>query len=188
VTDERDPKVSHRYRELPSDEPRRALDRAIIAAAHRATERPRAPLVVPAGRHRWYYAIGAVAVLVLAVGVTLHLQPDRPDSEALPATERPMSPPPTARDAAEPSLEKRSAPAAAARPPERRFEDLSREAPPQEGARVPPTAPETPEQWIARIEQLRKEAKHEEADRQLSEFRRSYPDYKVPDAALRPGK
>ena len=45
---------------------------------------------------------------------------------------------------------------------------------------------EPPERWLERIVQLRKEGKHEDADKQLAEFRKRYPDYKVPQAALKP--
>src|SRR3954463_10707636 len=81
MTDERDPKVSQRYRDLPGGEPSRALDQPILAAAHRSVDKPHAPLVVPAGRHRWYFSLGAAAILVLAVAVTLQLERQQPDAE-----------------------------------------------------------------------------------------------------------
>jgi hypothetical protein len=81
MTDERDPKVSRRYRDLPGEEPSRELDQAILAAAHRAGDKPHAPLVVPAGRHRWYFSLAAAAVLVLAVAVTLNVERQQPDAE-----------------------------------------------------------------------------------------------------------
>jgi hypothetical protein len=81
MTDERDPKLSQRYRELEALEPSPELDRKILAAA-RAAESPHAPLVVPAGRHRWYYGLAAAAVLVFAVALTLHIERERPDPEA----------------------------------------------------------------------------------------------------------
>src|SRR3954471_22010739 len=81
MTDERDPKVSQRYRDLPGEEPSRALDQTILAAAHRAADKPHAPLVVPAGRHRWYFSLAAAAVLVLAVAVTLNVERQQPDAE-----------------------------------------------------------------------------------------------------------
>jgi hypothetical protein len=81
MTDERDPKVSQRYRQLPGDEPSRELDQSILAAAHRSVDRPHAPLVVPAGRHRWYYGLGAAAVLVLAIAVTMNVERQQPDTE-----------------------------------------------------------------------------------------------------------
>src|SRR3982750_4048770 len=82
MAEERDPKVSQRYRELGAEEPSRELDQAILAAAHRSGDKPHAPLVVPAGRHRWYYSLAAAAVLVLAIAVTLHVDRQRPDAEA----------------------------------------------------------------------------------------------------------
>src|SRR5438067_3027097 len=83
MTDERDPKVSKNYRELEALEPPPELDRKILDAAREA-ESPHAPLVVPAGRHRWYYGLAAAAVLMFAVALTLHIERDRPDPEAGP--------------------------------------------------------------------------------------------------------
>ena len=44
----------------------------------------------------------------------------------------------------------------------------------------------SPEQWLQGIADLRRQGRHEEADRQLAEFRKRYPDYRVPDAILGP--
>ena len=41
---------------------------------------------------------------------------------------------------------------------------------------------ETPEQWLERIAQLRQQGKHDEADKALAEFRKRYPDYRIPEA------
>jgi len=81
MADERDPKISQRYRDVSGEEPSRELDQAILAAAHRSVDRPHAPLVVPAGRHRWYYSLGAAAVLALAIAVTIHVERQQPDAE-----------------------------------------------------------------------------------------------------------
>jgi cytoskeletal protein RodZ len=89
MAEDLDPKVSQRYRELGAEEPPRELDQAILAAAHRSADRPHAPLVAPAGRHRWYFAFGAVAILVLAVAVTVQVERQQPDPEALPADSAP---------------------------------------------------------------------------------------------------
>lgn len=40
-------------------------------------------------------------------------------------------------------------------------------------------AERTPEQWLARIEELRREGRHAEADASLMEFRKRYPDYPI---------
>src|SRR5580765_6182239 len=81
MADERDPKLSRQYRSLEPLEPPAELDRKILDAA-RAAESPHAPLVTPAGRHRWYYGLAAAAVLVFAVALTLHIERERPDPEA----------------------------------------------------------------------------------------------------------
>ena len=78
---ERDDAVSRRYRELPADEPPRALDEAILAASRRAVHTHPAPLVAPAGRQRWYVPLAAAAVIVLAVGLTLRVQLEQPAVE-----------------------------------------------------------------------------------------------------------
>jgi hypothetical protein len=83
MADERDPRVSKRYRELGGEEPPRELDQTILAAAHRAAGRAHAPLVAPGGRHRWYFAFGAAAILVLAVAVTVQVERQQPDPEAI---------------------------------------------------------------------------------------------------------
>src|SRR5438105_14799516 len=81
MADERDPKVSQRYRELGTEEPPRELDRSILDAARHATERPHAPLVTPAGRHRWYFSLAAAAILVMAVAITWQIERVQPDVE-----------------------------------------------------------------------------------------------------------
>src|SRR6059058_2297328 len=77
MADERDPQLSRQYRSLEPLESPAELDRKILDAA-------RAPLVTPAGRHRWYYGLAAAAVLVFAMALTLHVERDRPDPEAGP--------------------------------------------------------------------------------------------------------
>src|SRR3954469_13720432 len=75
MADERDPKLSRHYRELEPLEPPPELDRKILDAA-------RAPLVAPAGRHRWYYGLAAAAVLVFPVPLSLHTEREGRDPEA----------------------------------------------------------------------------------------------------------
>jgi hypothetical protein len=45
-------------------------------------------------------------------------------------------------------------------------------------------AEEPPEKWLERIARLRQEGRHDEADKALAEFRRRYPDYRIPEAML----
>src|SRR6266850_1310451 len=143
MAEDLDPKISRRYRELGADEPPRELDQAILAAAHRAADRPHAPLVAPAGRHRWYFALGAAAILVLAVAITVQVE-RQPDPEAL--TPSTVSVPPDRADRFYSQAEKESKgqvepskPLADAGPPPVRER---RKAPPQQTApAAPPQAP-----------------------------------------------
>ena len=230
MTDERDPKVSRRYRELGAEEPSRELDQAILSAAHRAADKPHAPLVAPAGRHRWYFAFGAAAILVLAVAVTVQVERQRPDPEAIPA-----SPAPARSDQAEAfayrqdqqkqaeQAEPRKPLSDAAKKPDRQVREFVRDsaAPRNEAARneadtraravtrsaeverapVPQAAPLpqagalegrvassavvlSPERLLERIAELRKEGRHDEADKALAEFRQRYPDYRISEEML----
>jgi hypothetical protein len=43
---------------------------------------------------------------------------------------------------------------------------------------------ETPEQWLERIAKLRTEGKHDQADQALAEFRKRYPDFRIPAETL----
>jgi hypothetical protein len=223
MADERDPKVSKRYRELGSEEPPRELDESILGAARRANDRPHAPLVTPAGRHRWYYAFGAAAILVLAVAVTVQIERHRPDPELVPAAPVPqerkedfsLKAPPKAdsgftpdpapkrqdlprelaRDAApktpaqaQSGVQENAIGAAASREekPEARADSAPKPmAAPAARGRMAEQVDESPERWLERIVQLRKEGRHEEAEKQLAEFRRRYPEYKIPEPALK---
>jgi hypothetical protein len=42
----------------------------------------------------------------------------------------------------------------------------------------------SPEQWLQGIADLRRQGRHEEADKALAEFRRTYPDYRISEAML----
>jgi hypothetical protein len=236
MTDERDPKVSQRYREMPSEEPSRELDQNILAAARRSADKPHAPLVAPAGRHGWYYSLAAAAILVLAVAVTLHVERQQPDAElATPATpaspaeqkpeaafqpapvpaekrqsnarqERPQAyardPSPPAPVAAAPapapqvqaevrarsevaaenqSEAARADAASAAERPAAASGQVAPQAAPMRQSRdaVARLAAEPPERQLERIAELRKEGRHEEADKALADFRRAYPGYQI---------
>ena len=199
MADERDPKLSRRYRELGSEEPSRALDQTILAAARRAADRPHAPLVTPAGRHRWYFSLAAAAVLVLAVAVTLHIERQQPETDLMsvaPPAAAP-APPPTrpetaqrsraveqpqprseeAKDQSSGSLAERKAPAPAAS-----SGGIAAPRQPTTMMSRADRAVTTPERELERIAELRRLGRDEDADRALAEFRKRYPDYRSPDA------
>lgn len=50
--------------------------------------------------------------------------------------------------------------------------------------RIAAAASRTPEQWLQGIADLRRQGRHEEADRELAEFRKRHPDYRIPEATL----
>lgn len=195
---ERDEKVSAGYRALGGEEPPRALDEAILAASRRSPMRWRVPLSV-------------AAVLVLAVGVTLRMLPQRPDAESVALapqvmqTPRPAAPPPAAvREQEKPAAgakassevaaadavaESRARSDIAAKPGSRALEAPAPTA--AGGIAQAPMRSEvaaklakielTPEAWLARIAELRKEGRRREADESLAEFRKRYPDYRIPE-------
>ena len=251
MAEEQDPKLSRHYRSLEPLEPPRELDQAIVAAARRAADTPHAPLVTPAGRHRWYYGLAAAAVLMFAVGLTLHIERERPDAEAgaepppqlrlerelrgvikqAPDSEsKPAAKPaPPAAPAEAPAFTPDPKPklemakklqdapgaarapaappppsprtdefargtqdhigvqnAAATIPAERQTEQRARREVPSTAQRraaaptvTPAAAPENPERWLERIAELRSRGKHAEADKELAEFRRVYPNYRL---------
>lgn len=237
MADEHDPKLSEHYRRLEPLEPPPALDQKILAAARRAADTPHAPLVTPAGRHRWYYGLAAAAVLTFAVALTLHMERERPDVDAVSTAAEPppqlrlerelrgvikrpaeaesqSAPKPGAlaftpdpkpklemaeklEDAA-PAPAPQRAPSAGARnrvsaeaPQRARSEarlassrDANEEARQPAAASAPADqvvarAPENPERWLDRIAELRSRGRHAEADKELAEFRRVYPNYRL---------
>lgn len=223
---ELDPKVTQRYRELGAEEPPRALDDTILAAARRDADSHPAPLVAPVGRRRWYLPLAAAAVIVLSVAVTLQVQREQPDPEApAPAPAKPFTGKPARQ--AEPQLgsprdapQRRAAPKVEqARPAEPKpfVPDPAAAAPspsPQPAAATAmkpmavqrsddamrdraarsitgemaekrmEQAAETPERWLERIAELRRQGRQDEADKALAEFRKRYADYKIPASML----
>jgi len=187
---ERDEKVSAGYRALGGEEPPRALDEAILAAARKRPSRWRVPLSI-------------AAVLVLAVGVTLRMLPQRPDAESVALAPQVMETPRPAASAPDPAREQpkpaaRAADAAqggmraeiAAKPAETTAARDSVAAGAVAESRVRAAAPVaklsqaplTPEAWLERIAELRKQNRMREAEESLAEFRKRYPDYKIPEA------
>jgi hypothetical protein len=187
MADERDPQVSRRYRELGSEEPAASLDDAILAASRRSV----------ASRRRWYLPLAAAAVAALAVGIVLQIERQRPDAEALTApAEGPAKARPQASDAARDASPARSAPAESETPPQGKTRSKEERNEAQEAVAAPRPIPQTapaargmsdaaPERLLERIADLRKQGRHEEADEALAQFKRRYPDYRIPVETLR---
>lgn len=245
MAEERDPQVSAAYRELGAEEPPRALDDAILAAARKQ---------VKPWTQRYAVPLGLAAVLVLSVTVTLRMQHEQPGIEspqtakeqlaAAPAQESALKLKPEVqlKAAAQPARQRQAkaevqdapkafaearreqAPAAAPAPApmaamapsaagsaasradrmdfgrstessvtgslaRQAEERTSRDA--EAAARAPQVGPlralakssvEAPEPELERIAQLRREGRHDEADKALAEFRKRFPDYRMTDA------
>jgi Meckel syndrome type 1 protein len=209
--DERE--AGRRYRELPREEPPPALDAKIRAEARRAAVTHPAPLVAPTGRRNWYFPVAAAAVIVLAVAVTWQVEREQGDEGEPPASPPAAAlrkeqnvPEQAPQKKAQPEEAKNQAPASAAGTLSQSREDALRErenrmrqerpssgiaaAPaPQRQDEVQPqarakAAEEPPDKWLERIAQLRREGRHDEADKALAEFRKRYPDYRIPEAML----
>jgi hypothetical protein len=191
--------ISRRYRELAREEPPRRVDDAILAAARRAAA-PRA--------RRWYIPLAAAAVLVLAVAVAFQVDRGEPDREALvlapPAPSGASEEQRKERERQEPKresfkaesaplqdLQKAPSPDPASPPPAAAREDAAqaRAAPElRAGAKLSENtagAAASPEQWLQGIMDLRRQARDVEADQQLAEFRKRYPDYRIDEATMR---
>jgi hypothetical protein len=205
-----DPKVSAAYRELGAEEPPRALDDAILAAARRSA-RP--------WTKRWAVPLSLAAVIVLSVTVTLRIQHEQPgiESPVQQAAAPPVAEKEAVKEVAKPAAADevkiaRRKPAeqiapslavapsspepkpfatdqavASARSDESRGAAASVAGALAKRAEVQATPQalkqaESPERDIERIAELRGQGRHDEADRALTEFRKRYPEFRISEA------
>jgi hypothetical protein len=180
MAEHEDRELSERYRDLGREEPPQALDEKILAAARRRH-----------GMRRWAFPLSIAAVIVLSVTVTLEMQREPAQRENL--IEKQAAPKFETAPAAPVELERRLQMPSANAPAGGR---LSRESADRERfERAAPAAAEerarqlgaaeSPERWLERIAELRRAGRDDEADRLLADFRRRFPDYRIPEAALR---
>jgi hypothetical protein len=180
MAEDEDRRLSERYRELGREEPPKALDEKILAAARRRH-----------GMRRWALPLSVAAVIVLSLTVTLETQVERSQRdnqiEKQPAAKLETTP------AAPVELERRvQAPSANAPAASRLSRDsadrerFERAAPAAAEERAQQLgAAESPERRLERIAELRRAGRDDEADRLLAEFRRRFPDYRIPEAMLK---
>ena len=146
-----DVEISRKYRQLEAEEPPRALDEAILAAARREAGAGPASLQTQAarsGRQRWTASFAAAAVLVLAVAVTLNMQFERPGIESpapQQAPQRADQPPATATSAEAKELKlKATADLKLAPKPAAEADASARRRDVGQAASAPPPAPAAP--------------------------------------------
>src|SRR5258706_11213227 len=104
-------KLNAAYRALPREEPGVALDSAILAASQRA-------LAKSSASRRWAAPVSIAAVLMLAFGVTLRMQQEKPGVESPDVYSSPPAGATGATPATEPApLKQEAAPAQPPRDP-----------------------------------------------------------------------
>lgn len=164
-------KLAARYRTLGREEPAPELDATILDAARQAVQtRP--------GRRRWMLPASIAAVIVLSVGVAVQVQREQSEqADQLGASTGAGK----AAKPAEPAAPAAGAPTPPPAPELKLQESAARRAAP--AGRLSQQAVEaSPERWLTQIAELRRLGRDDEADRQLAEFRRRFPDYRIPEA------
>ena len=207
---EKDAQLSQRYRDLGREEPPRHIDDAILAASRREVRRKPWLYPVAAAAALGVLAV-AVSLHVEREQpeeiVTMKEAAPAPAPAPAPAAPEPPravqraekapapvfvpDPKPERRDDTRDLAKQSGAGSAAAEqmPESRAARPQSAPAPVAASPRMReaerPLAAlgldEAPLPWLERIARLREEGKHDEADRALAEFRKRYPDFRIPD-------
>lgn len=224
---ERDAGLTAIYRAAAGEEPPRALDDAIRAAARRAVssrpQRVSSPFI-----RSWRVPLSIAAVMLLTVSLVMVMREEAPEAMSPPGSVRPLGatdsqwagPAADAGDSAT-AVPKTFAPRAqrsdsvGLKPPARTLpsgiglrdnrispdpasqphKDMAAAeavtsilVPAPVAAMVPAVTAGAaaegkvlpPDQWLERIEELRRQSKFGEARKSLTEFRKRYPDYELP--------
>ena len=172
--------------ERPSPRVRAAVLRAAAARIGGAptSAASGAPPARPVHRWlRWQPAAAAattVAVAVLAIGISLHVEHETPPATRAETAASRTTLPATA--AAPPAAE---APAPAAAPKTAAAPPALAQSPRARAGASRDAAPPSPEDWLRRIIELRRAGRDTEADRELARFRAAFPNAKVPADALK---
>jgi len=186
----RDHELSRIYSEGGWPEPSKRIDDAILEASRRSA-RARHPIL-----HRWGPPVALAATVILGVSLALlvtdHesmrdasglLRSDEPGPRAAPEKKReaPAAPAPRELFSSPMGPDTKPAPKAQAPAP------LAKRAPPAAAAKAPPPAAAAapvarpPDAWLDDIRKLKSQGRGADAERELAEFTRRYPDYPVPE-------
>ena len=194
--------------------PRRLDDAILAAARRAVHTRPAPLVVPTGRQRWYFpLAAAAIIVLVVAVTVHMEREQPAGEILSSNTVTAPAGAPEAAPSAPE-RFEMRDEARAQKPAPSRPVVSESKEelaaaqpapaAPPQAAASAPSVAAErapradvmaressglaklsrTPEQWLQAIVELREQGRHEEAERELAEFRRRNPAYRIPEAML----
>lgn len=195
-----DKDLSERYRAGAREEPPEQIDAAILAAAKRAVASQPRLSGQPRSLRRWYVPVSLAAVIMLSVVVTLRIEREQPEL-ALPDAA------PVAREKEQKPVQKASEPRAAAPAPQAsaeaasgriaentadrsiasgaRREARAMSAPAGAAPQVALAKRElAPEEWLERIADLRTQGRDADADEQFAEFKRHYPEFKIPEPMM----
>jgi phage protein D len=155
--------------------------------------------------------VAAAAIIVLAVAVTVHVERQQPDFEVAEQQAAPVQTPVTEpapkRDSSAPTELQKSqtsssqpaAPAPKSGEPLAGLRESQRSDTAPSAAQARPEAramrsergaeqksiglaAASPEQWLQGIVDLKRQGRDEEAEKQLGDFRKRYPDYRIPEA------
>jgi hypothetical protein len=163
----------------------RQQDKLEVAEAPVATpppareEQPAAAVQAPAEPPRAFTPDPKPAPASPAPAPAPELRAKRRDSERLADLQKPPEAPAPAQDVVSGMRESRRADEAR---PQARAEAQSAMRPGAAAAAASPYAGASPEQWLQAIDDLKRQGRHAEAERELAEFRKRYPDYRIPEA------